>query len=302
MHFTLQFEAFHTRVPSLYQPHDLQHLHFPEFFSRDQLRERARKIQAWSSQATRVVAMTTWGRDDLIGGLGLDPDRVVVVPWAPVVDYYPIVSDVEIAATRRKWDLPGRFVLFPAQTWKHKNHLRLIEALASLKSHGDRATTLVCTGMTNDFYLTIERAVAEARLTGDVRFLGYVEPLEMRCLYRLATCLVFPSLFEGWGMPVLEAFREGLPVACSTATVLPAIVGDAALLFDPTDPDAIARSIRLLMSDDAMRAEYRARGHARAAGFSWDRTARLLRAHYREIAGLPLGLEDQALLAAPPLV
>jgi glycosyltransferase involved in cell wall biosynthesis len=112
--------------------------------------------------------------------------------------------------------------------------------------------------------------------------------------------LVFPSLFEGWGLPVCEAFDAGLPVASSTATGLPDVVGDAGLMFDPEDTQGIAAGVLRLWQDGGLRASLRERGRERAALFSFDRTARLFRAHYRRIGQRPLSEEDRILLAAPP--
>jgi len=117
----------------------------------------------------------------------------------------------------------------------------------------------------------------------------------------MATALVFPSRFEGWGLPISEAFDAGVPVACSTATGLPDLVGDAALTFDPDDTEQIADEVLRLWSDPELRATLRERGKQRAAQFSFDHTAKLFRAHYRRIGQRPLSEEDRILLANPPL-
>jgi glycosyltransferase involved in cell wall biosynthesis len=129
-----------------------------------------------------------------------------------------------------------------------------------------------------------------------------VDTTEIQVLYRRATALVFPSLYEGWGLPVVEAFASDLPVATSTATSLPELVGDAAVQFDPYDPAAIAAAIELLWLDDAVREEYVRRGRARVAAFSWERTAEVMRALYRRVAGMHLEPADRDLLAMPPVV
>jgi glycosyltransferase involved in cell wall biosynthesis len=301
MHFTLQFSGFKTSIPSLYQPHDLQHMHYPEFFTKDQLIFRDQHVRAWSQQASKVIVMSSWGKADVMAMLDVSSERIRVVPWAPVLDFYPIPSEDDLAVVQRKWDLPPRFIFYPAQTWRHKNHLRLIQALAVEKGRG-RKVTLVCTGALNEYHPTLADAAIKAGVASQIRFLGYVNEVEIRALYRLATALVFPSLFEGWGMPVLEAFRECLPVACSTSCMLPALVGGAAVLFDPLDADAIASAIEHLMDDEALRDRLRTDGLERAAEFTWDRTAQLLRATYRETAGIAPSTVDAGLLASKPSV
>jgi glycosyltransferase involved in cell wall biosynthesis len=133
-------------------------------------------------------------------------------------------------------------------------------------------------------------------------FPGFLTPAEIQVVYRRATMLIFPSLFEGGSFPILEAFAAGLPVACSNVTSLPALVGDAALVFEPTDPGAIAAAVERLWFDDALRAELVQRGQARVLQFDWGRTSRLMRAHYRQVGGRRLSAAERQLLAAPPLV
>jgi glycosyltransferase involved in cell wall biosynthesis len=137
-------------------------------------------------------------------------------------------------------------------------------------------------------------------LTETTSFPGFVSDLELRGLYELATALVFPSRFEGWGLPVCEAFDAGLPVASSTATGLPDVVGDAGLLFDADDVDEMASQLHRLWVDAELRAELRDRGEQRAALFSIDHMARLMRAHYREIGRGAVSEEDRILLSSPP--
>jgi Glycosyltransferase len=142
----------------------------------------------------------------------------------------------------------------------------------------------------------------ELGLEEQIRFLGYVNPTEIQVLYRRATALVFPSLYEGWGLPIVEAFAAGLAVACSNTTSLPELVGDAALVFDPHDRADIATAIEQLWTDEALRASLVERGRSRVAQFDWDRTARTMRAYYRRVAGQRLDPVDLALVDADPIV
>jgi glycosyltransferase involved in cell wall biosynthesis len=153
----------------------------------------------------------------------------------------------------------------------------------------------VFSGHRTDAFPAIERRVRELRLEDQVRFLG---PSELKAVYRMARLVAFPSRFEGFGMPVVEAFRLGVPVACSSTTSLPEVAGDAALLFDPGDPDAIAAAIRRLWTDEALRVELVQRGRERVQRFSWDGVARRCRALYRMVGRRPLDLADRTLLDA----
>jgi glycosyltransferase involved in cell wall biosynthesis len=299
VHFPFQ-DAFTTDLPSIYQPHDLQHLHLPELFSPWVRARRERVYRTHCDRAAMVVAMTSWGKRDFVANYDLPPEKVTVVPGGSVLREYPPPSERDLGELRSRLSLPESFLLYPAQTWPHKNHERLLEALASIRDEHGVGIPLVCPGKQTSDYSQIQDLVARLGLESLTRFPGFVTPLELRGLYGMATGLVFPSRFEGWGLPVCEAFDAGLPVASSTATGLPDVVGDAGLLFDPDDTEAMAGQVLRLWQDAGLRASLRERGRERAALFSFDRTARLFRAHYRRIGGRRLAEEDRILLAAPP--
>jgi glycosyltransferase involved in cell wall biosynthesis len=301
MVFTIQ-TGFLTEVPSIYHPYDLQHVHLPEFFTRRELLYREVLFRTFCEQAQMVNALSSWGKRDLIRHYELPEDKVQVVPWAPVLTAYPTPSDDDLALVKEKFSLPEAFVFYPAQTWAHKNHLGLLEALTILRERHDSKIPFVSSGRLNEFYPTIQRRVRKLRLTDQVQFLGFVTPLELHCLYRLCRSMVFPSKFEGWGLPITEAFLTGVPVACSNVTLLPDLAGDAALIFDPDRTDEIADAVFRVWTDEALRKLLIERGKKSLARFSWDRTARTLRAHLRRIASRPLTEEDRVLLTAPPLI
>jgi glycosyltransferase involved in cell wall biosynthesis len=299
VHFAIQ-EAFLTELPSIYQPHDLQHLHLPELFSGRELRRREVVYRTHCERAATVVAMTSWGKRDLVSHYGLPAEKVAVVPWGSVLGEYPDPSARDLDQVRARLGLPDQFLLYPAQTWPHKNHERLLEALALLKRRDDLNVPLVCPGKGNRFFAKIERRVHELELGRSVLFPGFVSPLELRALYRLSRGLVFPSRFEGWGLPVCEAFAEGVPVVSSSATGLSDLVGEAGLLFDPDDIAQMADRISQLWRDPELREQLRERGRRRAQRFSFDHSARLLRAHYRRLAGKRLPEQDRILVSSSP--
>ncbi len=301
IHFPFQ-DAFRTGVPSIYQPHDLQHLHLPELFSDWERRRREVIYRAHCAAAETVVLMTSWGRRDVIEHYGLPAEKVAVVPGGSVLWEYPEPSESDLDRLRGRLGLPERFLLYPAQTWPHKNHVRLLDALSLLRDREGLTIPLVCPGSDTRRSRAVRRSRGGARAGGyDPASRASSAPLELRGLYRLATALVFPSRFEGWGLPVCEAFSEGLPVASSTATSLPDLVDDAGLLFDPDDTRADrgrrrggSGTIRTCAADLSER------GRRRGELFSFDVAARLLRAHYRRIGGRALTEEDRILLEAPP--
>src|SRR5262249_5847792 len=139
---------------------------------------------------------------------------------------------------------------------------------------------LVLPGYATWYESELRERAADAGVSGDVRFLGWVSGGEIEGLWAIAEAFVFPSLYEGFGLPVLEAMARGVPVACSRASSLPEVAGEAALLFDPHDERAIARALRRLLDDGALRERLRALGRERAREFTWERTARLTLSSY----------------------
>ncbi len=274
-------------VPTIFNPHDLQHLHYPEFFTRDELAARSRRYPTACREATFVASESNWTTLDIVSQFDIDPRKVVTIHnrGAPT-ELSGSVSGADITRTRRELDLPASFALYPAQTWPHKNHLALLDAVASLRDRHSLIVQLICTGRQNDHWPTIRDRRRVLGLTEQVRFLGYVPPAQLRALYRLAEFVVLPSLFEGGGFPVVEAFVEGAPLACSTATSLPEYADDAALLFEPT-VEGIADAMRRLATSAELRRELRRRGIAQGKRYSWEDTARAYRALYRAAADQP---------------
>jgi glycosyltransferase involved in cell wall biosynthesis len=301
VHFVRQFGAFRTDVPSIYQPHDLQHLHFPEFFSNFEIAARERIYREACARAESVAVMTEWGREDLIERYGLSPDKVIVVPWASVLDSYSALEKSKLVRSKllKRGELPERFLIYPSQTWPHKNHERLVRAVARLRDERRQRVTVICAGRLGANGAQLKALVRSLRLQDQVYFAGFLPAAELSAMYRQSVGLIFPSLFEGWGMPILEAFSTGLPVACSDVTSLPSLAAGAALLFNPRSEEAIADAIERIWEDDALRQALRRAGHSRAGDFSWDRTARLFRAHYRRVAGHDLTEEDRRLMSEP---
>jgi glycosyltransferase involved in cell wall biosynthesis len=299
VHFPMQV-GFQTAVPTVFAPHDLQHLHFPEFFTKRHVAERESTYRALCERASVVTVMSTYGRDDLMARYGLAPDKILVVPGAATIAANAPLSATEVAETRERLRLPVDFALYPAKAWPHKNHVRLVAALRVLRDQGIDIP-LVLTGSQSGREIPVMAEAATRGVDDLIHFVGFVTPQELTALYRMARIMVFPSLFEGWGLPILEAMTADLPLACSTATCLPAITAGAAELFDPTDIGAIAHATSLVWQDENLRKRLIADGRLRASQFSWDRSARMFRACYRKLGNRCLSADDSTLLDAPPL-
>jgi glycosyltransferase involved in cell wall biosynthesis len=243
--------------PSVVTLHDLQHLDLPDMFARSELLFRRVAWHRSVRAADRVIVPSEFVRDRVIERLGIDPARISVTALG--LDHEELVPGV----VERE-----AFVLYPARRWPHKNHERLFEAFALVRRERPELR-LVLTG--GEF----------SNVPDGVDARGQVPRSELISLLQRASALVFPSLYEGFGQPPLEAMACGCPVACSNAGALPEVVGDAALLFDPHDPAAIAAAILDVLADPAPWVE---RGLSRAQLFSWDATARATDAVYRELS------------------
>lgn len=283
IHFPTQI-GYRTEIPSIYHPWDLQHVHFPEFFTKADRISRERNYRALCAQARFVSVLTQWGKDDLVRHYGISEDKIVVIPWGSVLSAYKPLKPAESATLAQALSLPAQFVFYPAATWPHKNHELLIRALAYLNGHSGPVPA-ICTGMKTKEIEKLMQMAETCGVSSLIRFLGFVSPAELQCIYQSATAMVYPSLFEGFGLPILEAFQSDLPVLCSDATVLPEVAGDAALLFNPTDPDELADGIFKITSSPDLRRELVSRGRRRLATLSMHDTAERFRKLYWSASG-----------------
>ncbi|MFL5801413.1 MAG: glycosyltransferase [Roseiflexaceae bacterium] len=251
---------------------DIQHEFFPEFFADGALEERRRLYDDAIRRADHICAISEFTRQTLIERLDVAPEKVSAIPLAADPIFTSCAPPEVDRARLQQYGLqPGSYLRFPAHTWHHKNHRIAITALCILRDKHGLTPTLVCTGGAREAQPAIDQQIAESGLQNQVRFLGYVPHGDLPALYRGAAGLLFPSLFEGFGMPVLEAMACGCPVVCSSTSSLPEIAGDAALLTDPADAEAFADAIARLLRDEDLRAELRQRGLHQAAHFSWRR-------------------------------
>ncbi|HYP54396.1 MAG TPA: glycosyltransferase family 1 protein [Pyrinomonadaceae bacterium] len=298
IHFPFQYFETSAR-PSVYNPHDLQHLHHPEFFAPEEVTRRETLHRAACRAARTVVVASEFVKRDVVGSYGVSHAKVQVIPWAPppLTEAARRSAEESVPAVREKFRLgDSPFALYPAMTWEHKNHLRLLESLAILRDRERLEVRVVCTGFKTDFWPRVERRVSELGLESQVKFPGLVSQEDLGALYRAAQFVFIPTLFEAASAPMFEAWQHGTPVACSSVTSLPEQAGGAALLFDPASAEEIADALARMTTFQALREELSQRGTRRLEDFRLERTAKAYRAVYRRAAGLALDAEDLALL------
>jgi glycosyltransferase involved in cell wall biosynthesis len=297
VHFTTQGFTL-CATPSVYNPHDLQHIHYPQFFTASQLAWRDVIYRAACRLSKAIIVNSQWIKDDVVAQFALPQDRVQVIPEAAPTHFMPAIADADRAKTLERYGLNGKFALYPNNTWPHKNHQRLVEAIAWLRDKKDIRVQLACTGARHEAsWPSLEARVRELGLGDQVKFLGFVSEAELRALYQTARCVIVASLFEANSLPIFEAWAEGTPVASSNVTALPEQVGDAGLLFDPNDPVSIGEAVARIFRDDALCVDLIEKGKRRLADFDWTLTAKAYRAVYRKASGRPLGADDRAVLA-----
>ena len=228
-------------------------------------------------RSRRVLADSTSTRDDLVGRLRLDRRRIDVVPLGlRVPDVAGATPEQEL---RGRLGLGARPVLLSLSAKRpHKNLAGLIDALALIEAQ--RRPVLVLPGYATPHEAELRRRAAASGVAQDVRFLGWTSAADVEGLFALSAAFAYPSFYEGFGLPVLEAMARGVPVACSDRASLPEVGGEAALYFDPSDPAAIAAAVERLLGDAGEVERLRAAGRAQAARFTWDRTAELTLAAY----------------------
>lgn len=269
-------------IPVVCTLYDLQYQDFPQFFAPADRAQRDRAFRDACQHATLLAAISEFTRRSAMaqGAIAADRIRTVLLRVARRVAG-PEARPASDRLLARLVLERGRYLLYPANFWPHKNHETLLQAFARAGSLGlPPDTRLVCTGAPDERMEAVRAAAARVGLADRVRFPGYLDEREFAALLHDAGAVIFPSLYEGFGMPVVEAMAAGIPVACSNTTSLPEIAGDAALLFDPRDTGQIARAILDVMTDAELRSRLAALGRARGAEFC---DARRMAAEYWDL-------------------
>jgi glycosyltransferase involved in cell wall biosynthesis len=268
--------------------HDCIHLMFPQYLpNRLALGYARASIAMASRRAARVLTVSESSKHDILRFVGIPASKIDVIPNAFDERFSVEPREEQVVRVRERYQLQDEFVLYAGNVKPHKNLERLIEAFRLVRDRGLDHVKLVVIGDEISKYAALRRAVHRHQLHQHVRFLGYVSEETLAVMYRLAGVFVFPSLYEGFGLPPLEAMASGTPVVTSNVSSLPEVAGDAALLVDPYEPGAIADAMYRVLTDEPLRRSLREKGLRRAAQFSWEASARRLREIYQEVSEAP---------------
>ncbi len=252
--------------------HDCIHLRFPQYLPNKLAHFYARIfLSSAARKASRVITVSEASKRDIISFLHTPAEKIEVV-YNGFDERITATTPDEEARVRDRFQLDAPFVLYAGNIKPHKNVDRLIEAFALLRQRGYTDVRLLLIGDDISRYSSLRRLVHRHQLHQQVRFLGFVSVDTLAALYRLARVFVFPSLYEGFGLPPLEAMANGTPVITSNVSSLPEVVGDAALLIDPLDATSIADAMARVLTDADLRADLVRRGRERAKAFSWERS------------------------------
>jgi glycosyltransferase involved in cell wall biosynthesis len=260
----------HTSKPFAYTLHDLQESYFPENFPWWQRIWRNQVYALLSGRSRRVICESQYVKMDIARLFGVAKERIAVIAAPPLRQFVTEEPEDRLKAVQARLKLPDNFLFYPAQFWLHKNHLRLLTAFREVVTEIPDLY-LVLTGKKRDEYSTVMRAVSKFGLSDRVRHLGYVEQDDLRAIYKLATALVMPSLFESVSIPIYEAFQAGTPVVASNILAIPEQVGDAGLLFDPRSVASIKDAILRIAKDPAAARQLGKRGQARMSAMTSER-------------------------------
>lgn len=268
--------------PLVVTVYDLTFVLFPDAFNRVNRTYLETMTRASMRRARRVIAISQSTKRDLVRLMGVPAERVDVV-YPGLEPGLARVSDAAaLADFHRRYQLPARFVLFVGTLEPRKNVANLVRAYAALRQRGVRSHALVLAGSKGWRYESIFAAIAESGVAEHIILPGYVDRADLPLWYSAADALVYPSLYEGFGLPVLEAMACGAPVITSNVSSLPEVAGDAALLVDPDDVGGLADAMACLVGDEDLRRTLAARGQAQAATFTIEQMARATRAVYEE--------------------
>jgi glycosyltransferase involved in cell wall biosynthesis len=272
------------RSRSVVTIHDCIHLMFPQYLPNRAAYAYARSAM-WSAakRSDRILTVSEASKRDILHFFNVPPEKIAVVYNGIDERFWIQPSTEEIARVRERFQLDHGFVLYAGTIKPHKNLVRLIEAFAALRKGEFEELKLLIIGDEISKLPALRRAVHMYKLHKHVRFLGFLPDETLAALYRLAAVFVFPSLYEGFGLPPLEAMASGTPVVTSNVSSLPEVAGDAAILVDPYDVSSIVDGVRRVLTDPLIADELRKKGLTRARDFSWERSVARTHDIYRQV-------------------
>ncbi len=274
------------KTPLVVSVHDVSYLEHPEFFTKFRALQLKLTVKNTVLRAARVLTPSEFSKTAIIRAYGIPDWKVVVVPNAVSTAFRPMQRAAAAHWVELKYQIPGPFVLMVGDLQPRKNHLGLIRAFEQvLRDHPHLPHNLVLVGKETWYTPVVRRAVQQSPIRDRIYFTGWVSDEDLRYFYAASDMLAFPSFYEGFGLPILEAMACGRAVACSNTSAMPEVANAAGLLFDPASDREIARAISDLLLDPELRVRMERMGAHRATMFNWSRTAQQTLDVYYDVAG-----------------
>jgi glycosyltransferase involved in cell wall biosynthesis len=272
--------------PLIVSIHDLSFEHLPQTFKRRSRMQLRLTVRRSARRAARILSLSESGRQDIIETYGIPPERVTTIPLAAPAHFVPVTDENELQRVRDTYGITGDYILSVGSIQPRKNLARLVAAYARLRDErsGVKLPKLVLVGKKAWLYGETLRAIEQSGAGNQILVTDYVSATDLPALYSGALCFVYPSYFEGFGLPPLEAMKCGSPVMVGNRTSLPEVVGDAALLVNPFDEADILSALKSLIDNSNLRDRLRVKGLKRANQFSWHDTARRTLEVYKQVA------------------
>lgn len=269
----LVLEPRYTNIPSLITIPDIQHEFFPEYFNEKVLEFRRNNYIDSIDKADLVLTISDFSKKTFIEKYGIEESKIKVTLLDADKVFYEKYDKLQNDLIMTKYKLPEKYIFFPSNSWPHKNHQNLLKAYNIYLSKYDSDMKLVLTGDKKEQSKSMLKYISDHKLDNNILYLGYINQNDMPYLYYNAAALVFPSVFEGFCIPVVEAMRTNCPIVCSECGSIPEIAGDSALYFDAFNPEDIADKINKLMNDPVLKQKLIENGEVRKNLFSWERCA-----------------------------
>ncbi len=273
------------RTPVVVTVHDVSFIEHPEYFTAWRRAQLKLNVARTVKLASQIITVSEFSRDAILRAYAVSPEKVKVVPNAASSEFRVVSRGRAVQAVRDRFGFDAPFLFSVGDLQPRKNHIGLITAFASLTAnHPELKHHLVITGQNTWFTPKVMAAAHASGLASRIHFTGFVSDSDLVQLYNASDCFVFPSFYEGFGLPILEAMACGRAVACSSTSAMPEVADGAGLLFDPRNPASISRAMADILLDKDLRQRLESRGLQRAGHFNWRKSAQATLDVYREVA------------------
>ena len=270
------YPHFYMNKPFVFTLHDMQERYYPEFFSKYENIVRWLKNRALAKSATKIICESSFVKNDIVKFTGVEETKINIIQSPPPEEFLNYkFEERQFEVVKEKYNLPPKFIFYPAQCWFHKNHIKLVEAFNVVSRQIDDVY-LILTGSQQNNYNNLIQRIDELSLNDKVRHLGYIDYKDLPYFYKMSQFLVMPTLFESVSIPIYEAFALEVPVCSSDVVALPEQVGDAGVIFEAYNINDMANKMLMYLKNENFRLEKAKKGFERVVDFNHEEYAKKL--------------------------